>query len=101
MTRTGSLSNVILGLIVGLLLLLLLQSFMSSASTQTVLLGVVAGLMAIVAMQPSRWSSDNSEVEYKMVPAGSLTEPALEKFGKDGWRLTCVDPAGGGYIFTR
>ena len=99
MGRTNRVGNVIIGLILVLLILLVVQSFRTSASTQTVLLGVVAGLMAVVVMQSARWSADIS-VEYKTLPVGSLSESTLQECGKDGWRLICVD-SGAGYSFTR
>ena len=101
MTRPNLISNIISLLIVGLLVLLVVQSFMlGTAATQTVLLGVLAGLMAVVVMQSARWSSGNS-VEYKMIPAGKLNESTLQECGKEGWRLVCVDTSGASYIFTR
>ncbi len=100
MTRTSRVGNVILGLILALLAVLVVQSFRTQTSAQTVLLGVVAGLMAVVVMQSARSGTDTS-LEYKTVPHGTLDAPTLERFGREGWRLICVDSAGAGYIFTR
>ena len=99
MNRPSGLSNVILGLIVSLLGLLVLQSFMTVASTQTVLLGVIAGLMAVLALQPTRVSAKS--FQYKLVPPGSLSQQLLDELGVEGWRLVCADQAGSGYIFRR
>ena len=100
MTRTSRVGNVILGLILALLAVLVVQSFRTQTSAQTVLLGVVAGLMAVVVMQSARWGTDTT-IEYKTVPPGSLDASTLERFGREGWRLICVDSTGAGYIFTR
>ena len=101
MTQTHRINSVISALIVVLLLLLVFQSFrLQQAATQTVLLGVLAGLLAVIVMQSARWASGNS-VEYKMVEVGSIDEPTLQQFGKDGWRLICFDATGARYIFTR
>lgn len=101
MTRTNRVSNIISALIVALLLLLVVQSLMlRQAATQTVLLGVLAGLMAVIVMQSAHYYSGNS-IEYKMVAVGALDESALQQFGKDGWRLVCIDASGLTYIFTR
>jgi hypothetical protein len=54
--------------------------------------------MAVIVMQSAKWG--NETVEYKTAAAGSIDSSALEKFGRDGWRLVCVDSATG-YIFTR
>lgn len=91
-------TNLILGLIVALLALLLLQSFMTPTSAQTVLLGVIAGLVAMLVMQPI---NSSRAIEYKLVPAGSVDQPKLDQFGKEGWRLICADQGGTGYIFSR
>jgi uncharacterized membrane protein len=98
MGRNHTVGNVILGLILAALFVLVVQSFRTQLSTQTVLLGVVAGLMAVIVMQSAKWG--NETVEYKTAAAGSIDSSALEKFGRDGWRLVCVDSATG-YIFTR
>ena len=95
------LNQIISALIVVLLLLLVIQSFkFQQGATQTVLLGVMAGLMAAVVMQSATWSSRNS-VEYKIITASSLDEGALQKLGKERWRLVCFDNSAGRYIFSR
>ena len=100
MRHANRISNVISVLVVVLLLLLVWQSLvLRQAATQTVLLGVLAGLMATIVMQSVRYS-DNL-VQYKMVAVGSVDEPALQKFGEEGWRLICADATGTHYIFTR
>jgi len=101
MTTAHRINNVIGVLILILLLVLVWQSLMlRTATTQTVLLGVLAGLMAMVVMQSARLSA-NSPVEYKTVPVGAVNDSMLQQFGKEGWRLTCIDASGAGYIFTR
>ena len=101
MTHVNRISNVISSLIVVLLVLLVLQSLMfRQTETQTVLLGVLAGLMAVIVMQSARFGSSNS-IEYKTVAAGAVDESALEKFGKEGWKLICFDASGGRFIFSR
>ena len=96
---SSSVVNLILGLILGLLALLVLQSFMTVVSTQTVLLGVIAGLMAVLAVQPM--SSRDKRVQYKLVSAASLDQVTLDELGKDGWALVCADQAKSGYIFRK
>ena len=100
MTHHRRVSTLILGLIISLLFLLMLQSIMTPASAQTVLLGVIAGLMAMLVMQPSR-EAEQASIEYKTVSAGSLNPSLLDEFGREGWRLVCVDQAGTSYIFVR
>jgi len=100
MTQPSRLNNLILGLIVGVLALLLLQSVMSATSTQTVLLGIIAGLIAVLAVQPV-YPAYPKTIEYIFVPYGSMTQSLLDESGKEGWQLVCPDQAGKGYIFSR
>lgn len=99
MSQPSRVINLIFGLILGLLALLVLQSFMTTVSTQTVLLGVIAGLMAVLAVQPS--SLTEKRVHYKLVSVASLDQGTLDELGKEGWALVCVDPAKSGYIFRK
>ena len=99
MTQPGRVINLILGLILGLLALLVLQSFMTIVSTQTVLLGVIAGLMAVLAVQPI--SFRNKAVQYKLVSSATLDQTSLDELGKDGWSLVCLDQTRSGYIFSK
>jgi hypothetical protein len=99
MIRSSRVINLILGLILGLLALLVLQSFMTIVSTQTVLLGVIAGLMAVIAVQPI--SSRATVIQYKLVSGNSLEQGTLDELGKEGWGLVCVDQLRNGYIFKR
>ena len=100
MSQSSRVINLILGLILGLLGLLVLQSFMTIVSTQTVLLGVIAGLMAVLAVQPIS-SRAEKLVQYKLVPDTSLDQMTLDELGKEGWGLVCVDHARNGYIFRK
>jgi hypothetical protein len=100
MSQSSRVINLILGLILGLLALLVLQSFMTIVSTQTVLLGVIAGLMAVLAVQPIS-SRAEKRVQYKLVSTASLDQGTLDELGKEGWALVCVDQAKSGYIFRK
>ena len=100
MSQSSRVINLILGLILGLLGLLVLQSFMTIVSTQTVLLGVIAGLMAVLAVQPISSRGDR-QVQYKLVSAASLDQVTLDELGKEGWGLVCADQTKGGYIFRK
>lgn len=100
MSQSTRVSNVILGLILGLLVLLVLQSFMTPAATQTVLLGVIAGLMAMLAVQ-SISLSGRRRINYKLVPGASLDQVMLDELGNEGWELVCVDESKNGYIFRK
>ena len=100
MAQSSRVINLILGLILGLLVLLVLQSFMTVVSTQTVLLGVIAGLMAVLAIQPISMRAQKL-VEYKLVPGTSLDQVTLDELGKEGWELVGVDQARNGYIFKK
>lgn len=100
MTPHSRATNVLLGLIVSTLAVLFLQSFLSPTSAQTVFLGVIAGLVAMLVLQQT-FNSAVQAIEYKLVPAGSLDQSALDQFGKEGWRLICAAQDGAGYIFAR
>ena len=100
MTKSSRVINLILGLILGLLSLLVLQSFMPVVSTETVLLGVIAGLMAVLTVQPITVGRDKS-VQYKLIPGSSLDQVTLDDLGKEGWGLVCVDHTKDGYIFKK
>jgi len=100
MRHRSRVTTMVSGLVVTLLSVLLLQSLVSPASAQTALLGVIAGLVAMLVLQPLN-SPSTQIVDYKLVPAGSLDQPTLDQFGKEGWRLICADQAGAGYIFAR
>jgi hypothetical protein len=99
MTQSSRVINLILGLIMGSLALLVLQSFMTIVSTQTALLGIIAGLMAVLAVQPI--SDREKHVQYKLVPGSALDQISLDELGKDGWALVCVDQLKTGYIFKK
>ncbi len=100
MTKSSRVVNLILGLILGLLVLLVLQSFRPVISTDTVLLGVIAGLMAVLVVQPTSRLSDKM-IQYKVVAGTSLDQAALDELGKEGWALVCADSTRSGYIFLK
>lgn len=98
--KSNRVSNVVLGLVTGLLATLILQSFLNTGSSQTIVLGVIAGLLVVLVLLPLMHRGP-VPVEYKLVAVSALDEPALRELGKEGWNLAWIDPTAARGVFKR
>lgn len=96
MIQFGRNASMLLVLVVVLLGILVPQPIISASSTQSILLGVIAALLAVLVLEPM-----NKTAEYKIVPAGTLDQKALDEAGKQGWQLVLIDASTSSYVFKR